>query len=176
MADWLDRPWFVRPIVPATLELLSKLYAGKCARDFLPSMTIVYMGPGGHRRRQWSKGIKAILERFSLLIAFTRQKALEHLKESFKESLKTLPKWKPLYRQGKRGNDIVVDIAVPAPPFKFLDTGNPMGLYKIEGLTPNPRRNHAEHPRPTGQIAVPNACHEALHYRLGPTLQGDLPW
>ena len=37
-------------------------------------------GPGGHR--QWPRGTQALLEKFSMLIAVTRQKAVDALKKS----------------------------------------------------------------------------------------------
>ena len=40
-------------LVPSTVALLKERYPDKCARDFLPSTTILYMGPGGHK--QWPK-------------------------------------------------------------------------------------------------------------------------
>ena len=53
-------------LIPSSLELLQEQFPGKCARDFF--------------HRQWPKGIKAMLDRFSAPLCMTRQGALNHLR------------------------------------------------------------------------------------------------
>ena len=70
-----------------------------------------------------------------MVIAFTPQKALDHLKKA----LQAIPEWRP-YHHRKRDN--AMDYLAPAPSFKFLDMGSKMGDHKIEGLTYDSSRNH----------------------------------
>ena len=77
-------------LIPSTLELLQEEFPGKCSRDFLPPTTKTYIDPGGHR--QWPRGIKAMLDRFSMPLCLARQKALERLKAEI-EGASRLEAW-----------------------------------------------------------------------------------
>ena len=36
-------------MIPSVASMLLELYPNKSARDYLPLISIIYMGPGGHR-------------------------------------------------------------------------------------------------------------------------------
>ena len=48
-----------KSMIPSVAELLGELFPNEGMRDYLPLMTIMYMGPGGHR--QWPMSISALL-------------------------------------------------------------------------------------------------------------------
>ena len=58
-------------MIPATAELLEKMHPGRCTRDCMPSSTILYMGPGGHRQGPMS--IVALVDRFFSLCALQQR-------------------------------------------------------------------------------------------------------
>ena len=60
--------------MPSVATLLGEHFPNKDMRDYLPLMTIIYMGPGGHR--QWPISISALLDRLSWLVLQTRGLAL----------------------------------------------------------------------------------------------------
>ena len=119
----------------------------KSARDYLPMLTIIYMGPGGHR--QWPMSISAPLDRLSWLVLQTRPLALS----SFQAAVQKNHRWSPRYCCGPK-----VAVA-PPPPIKFLDIGTKMGCYKIGEHIPG-RDDTASifHPRFVGEgIPAANA-------------------
>ena len=111
-------------MIPTVLELLGELFPNKGMRDYLPLMTIMYMGPGGHR--QWPMSISALLDRLSWLVLETRSLALTSFQSAVQKNLE----WSPKCYKGSR-------IArVPPPPIKFLDIGTKMGCYEIRDHIP----------------------------------------
>ena len=86
-----------RPMTPPVIELLETLSPKKEAREWMPSVTILYMAPGGHR--QWPMSITALLDRLSWIVLQTRPLALM----SFQNAVQRNPKWQPKYRSGTQG-------------------------------------------------------------------------
>ena len=155
------------PLVAA--DLLMKLFPDKRIRHFLPRITIVYMGPGGHR--QWPVSINALLNQFSLLIYTTRQSAIAHLAEA----AQACPKWRPkCYRNG---TNKIAD--APPPPIKFLDIATKMGSYELKGLIHDMRdKSDVLHRRSTTGIAKPGTFYviEVLQKKLGKVYPEDSVW
>ena len=85
-----------KSLTPSVATLLTELCPNKSTRECLPMLTIIYMGPGGHR--QWPMSISALLERLSWLVFQTRPLALA----SFQAAVHKNPKWKPRYRSGPK--------------------------------------------------------------------------
>ena len=149
--------------IPTTAELSKQACPGKRARDFLPSLTILYIKPGGHR--QWPTSISAVLERFSLLVWTTRKSAIDHLDQA----VESLPKGRPMHQSRGAHKQVVV----APPPIKFLDIGTKMGLYEFEELTPDVKKvSSVLHPRSTTGIPVPGTFYEAMQKKLGMTWAG----
>ena len=120
--------WARKVTTPSVATLLAELYPNKSAKDCLPTLTIIYMAPGGHR--QWPMSISALLERLSWLVLQTRPLALS----SFQTAVQKNPKWRPRYRCGPQ---VAV---VPPPPTKFLHIGT-NGLLQNWG-SPSPKRRY----------------------------------
>ena len=151
-------------MIPTTAELLKLMYPGKCARDFLPFSTIVYMGPGG--RRQWPM---SIVDRFSFLAHTTRKSAIEHLAKA----AKAFPDWRPKHHS--KGTHKLAIVA--PPPIKFLDMGTRMGLYEVEGLIPDIKNtSNVLHPRTWSGSPVPGTFYEVMRENLGKPWVGDTLW
>ena len=146
-----------KPLIPSVATLLEELSPKKRARDWLPTLTIIYMAPEGHR--QWPMSIKPLLDRLSWIVMLTRPLALKHLQYSLREH----PEWKPKYRRGPN-----IDL-VPAVPYKFLDIGTQMGCYRIEELTSKQEdKNNILHPRyVSAGIPPANTFHSLLQRRVG---------
>ena len=102
-----------KSLIPSVATLLAELYPNKGAtsRECLPTLTIIYMAPEGHR--QWPTSITALLDRLSWLVLQTRPLALS----SFQAAVQKNQKWKPRYRNGPK---VAVAPAMPK-----------MGYYKI---------------------------------------------
>ena len=105
-------------MVPSVATLLAELYPNRSARECLPTLTITYMAPGGHR--QWPMSITALLDRLSWLVLQTRPLAMS----SFQAAVQRNP-WRTRYRNGPK-----ITVA-PSTPFKFLDIGTKMSCNKI---------------------------------------------
>ena len=108
-----------RSMTPPVITLLQRLSPRQEAREWLPAISIIYMGPGGHR--QWPMSITALLEQLSWIVLQTRPLALAY----FQEAVQGDPHWQPRYRCGPKVS------LVPATPYKFLDIGTKMGGYKL---------------------------------------------
>ena len=108
-------------LIPTVASLLTELSPNKGAREWLPTMTVLYMAPGGHR--QWPVSITPLLDRLSWIVLQTRPLALMHLQEALGNN----PDWQPRYRSGPRAE------LVPAVPCKFPDIGTKMGLLPYWG-------------------------------------------
>ena len=108
-----------------------------------------------------------MLDKFSMLIAFTRQKAMDPLKNLFKIS-----QVEASLQRGKGSSAA----AHEAPPPLFLDIGAMKGLYQPDGLTANASRNHPDHRCSLGLIPTPNTFYEALHKRLVNPIASEMAW
>ena len=145
-----------KSMIPSVADLLGIQYPNKGSRDFLPLVTIVYMGPGGHR--QWPMSISALLDRLSWLVLQTRSLALK----SFQSAVEKKPSWCPKYYKGTK-------IArAPPPPIKFLDIGAKMEHYEIREHMPGPDdKSNILHPRFEGDgIPRSDTFHSVIHERL----------
>ena len=119
-------------------------------------VTIMYMGPGGHRQRPTS--ISALLDRLSWLVLQTRSLALK----SFQSAVQKKPGWCPRYYKGTK-------IAkAPPPPIKCLDIGTKMGFYEIrEHISGTDDKSNIFHPRFEGDgIPASDTFHSVIHERL----------
>ena len=86
-----------KSVIPSVATMLMELYPNESARGYLPLITIVYMGPGGHR--QWPLSISALLDRLSWLVLQTRPLALS----SFQAAVQKSPRWGPVPQWTKSG-------------------------------------------------------------------------
>ena len=146
--------------------MLAELYPSKSARDWLPLLTIIYMGPGGHW--QWPMSMSALLDRLSWLVLQTRPLALS----SFQAAVQKNQRWSPRYRSGPK-----VAVA-PPPPIKFLDIGTKMGCYKIgEHIPGRDDTSNIFHPRFVDEgIPAANTFHSRNYQRLGRETPDDEVW
>ena len=81
-------------MIPSVATILAELYPNKSTRDYLPLLTIIYMGPGGHR--QWPMSISALLDRLSWLVLQTRPLALSSFQAACAEEPREgskIPQW-----------------------------------------------------------------------------------
>ena len=83
-----------KSLIPSVATLLTELYPNKSTKDYLPLLTIIYMGPGGHR--QWPMSMWALLDRLSWLALQTRPLALSGLQAAVQKN----QRWGPRYRSG----------------------------------------------------------------------------
>ena len=113
-----------RPMTPPVIKLLERLSPKQEAREWLPAITIIYMG-----HRQWPMSITALLDRLSWIVLQTRPLALTY----FQEAVQRDPKWQPKYRSGPK-----VAVA-PSIPYKFLNIGTKMGGYELGEHVPERR-------------------------------------
>ena len=144
-------------LIPSVASLLEELSPRKRARDWLPSLTILYMAPGGHK--QWPMSIKPLLDRLSWIVMITRPLALTRLQDA----LRANTGWRPKYRRGPS-----VDL-VPAVPYKFLDIGTRMGCYHIKELiSKQDDKSNILHPRFAGAGIPPiGTFHSVVQNRVG---------
>ena len=141
-----------KSLIPSVATMLMELYPNKSMRDYLPLLSIIYMGPGGHR--QWPMSISALLDRLSWLVLQTRPLALS----SFQAAVQKNSRWCPRYHRGQK-------IAVAqTPPIKFLDIGTKMGCYKIgEHIPGRDDTTNIFHPRLVGGgIPAPNSTRQSI--------------
>ena len=114
-------------MTPSVATLLGERFPNKSMRDYLPLMTIIYMGPGGHRQWPMSISISALLDCLSWLALQARSLALT----SFQTAVQKNQGWYPKYFKGSRV------ARAPPPPIKFLDIGTKMGCYEIGDHIPD---------------------------------------
>ena len=155
-----------RPMTPPVITLLEGLSPKQEAREWLPAVSIIYMGPGGHR--QWPMSITALLEHLSWIVLQTRSLALT----CFQEAVQRDPKWQPRYRSRPK-----VALA-PSIPYKFLDIGTKMGCYKLGEHVPERHdTDNIYHPRYIRDAIPPvNTFHAAVHGRAARWVQDADEW